>query len=1424
MDPDSESEWQLICELKDANSEYLPDEYGGKEELSNCGDSIDFSQAVVIDMSTGKDENPPQDLQQLNRRGEMFSSLFNKTGDIRQLDAAIEIGRMVLTKTPPGNLDRPGYLNQLGSRLRNRFHRCEELDTLGEATSLFEEAVAFAGNDAHRYLYLRNLSVVLSDWFDITSGTCYIDRAIHVAREALQAVSTDGAPRASCMDTLSSCLFSQFETTDDAEHLEEAIQLSFSALELLPNGRSNHGMYLNNLAEKLLSRYERTQSTKDLEEAVRIGYDAIEATPSDHNGYPSYLTNLSNSLDALYKETGSLIHLDKAISVGQQAASFIEDDDPDQARYFANLSRHFHERFTETWRVEDIEEAIQLGQTGLELTPLDHPRRASLLSNLGLYFSSLYEKTGAREDLEKAIQLARDAANVTSHEHPDYYLIYAGNLSAELINRYEMTLAPEDLEEAINLNREALAKTPDDHPRRTRRLENLSFTLGTRFERFGDASDLDSAVSLAEEAVREASDSSQSCSESLECLAHALSTRAQRTQNIRDLERALELEQEGLNLISEERFDRLRCLNRMGNLSMYRSLMTSDNPEDLERSIQIGRGILDHVAPENPARSKFLESLSLGLTSRFRRFGTISDIEEAIELCRAAVDSSFPNHPKKAARLDLLSRLLADLFGITEVMEYLEESISLGLKAVDLAPVGCPGRVGFLNNLGTHYAELYDRRQHLPILEEAIQYETYALDATPCGHPDRVALFHNLSYSYGQKYLKTRTMEDQQKAIQFGRMAMEITPLTHPGRTSCLDNLGERLKDRFERTKEREDLNQCIQLGIETLAATPHNLPNRAMYLTNLGFRLKYCEGEVNSAINEHMNPLNLFTEALESSNAPPLDRIKGGQAAFYCLISQENWERARLVADSVMGLLQTLMLRWIPRDDQQYLLKHLARFSSAACAVVLQTNGTPAEALGVLEQGRGIIASFVMDSQGEIPELGEKEPDLHSSYVTLSKRVHSRFANRRRRLSTESNQLGQIIVSQPAISEGIAQHRRDIEKMEHLESHIRTLQGFEHFLLPLTPDRLTILGEDGPVVTFNVTKQRSDALIITAAEVIGLNLPALRYSDLEEIVRKLVGKERLSRGTPSTQSQRNKELQKILEWLWDVSVKPVLHRLDLLKAHDKTSLLPRIWWVTSGFMGLTPIHAAGNLHQSTADFVVSSYTPTLKALKHSRQRQTKLISLAEAPKMLIVSMPETEGKNNLKTAREVASIKTHFGRFETTIAELPSKSEVLNKIKKHHIVHFACHGSADPINPSESSLLLRSDGHGAGPQRLTVRDLSNLVHDKAQLAYLSACSTAENTAEDLIDEVIHIASAFQLIGFPGVIGTLWEANDKASVIVSGDFYKRLAIALDNSSKDINRGLTAYAFHQAVISLRLTSCRKTSGDPLFWAPFIHIGA
>lgn len=78
------------------------------------------------------------------------------------------------------------------------------------------------------------------------------------------------------------------------------------------------------------------------------------------------------------------------------------------------------------------------------------------------------------------------------------------------------------------------------------------------------------------------------------------------------------------------------------------------------------------------------------------------------------------------------------------------------------------------------------------------------------------------------------------------------------------------------------------------------------------------------------------------------------------------------------------------------------------------------------------------------------------------------------------------------------------------------------------------------------------------------------------------------------------------------------------------------------------------------------------------------------------------------------------------------------------------------PRDPSQACLVL--GGEVSDRDRFTLQDLLETKISNTFLAYLSACSAAENSAKNLVDEVLHLASGFQLAGFPHVVGSIWEA------------------------------------------------------------------
>ena len=234
------------------------------------------------------------------------------------------------------------------------------------------------------------------------------------------------------------------------------------------------------------------------------------------------------------------------------------------------------------------------------------------------------------------------------------------------------------------------------------------------------------------------------------------------------------------------------------------------------------------------------------------------------------------------------------------------------------------------------------------------------------------------------------------------------------------------------------------------------------------------------------------------------------------------------------------------------------------------------------------------------------------------------------------------------------------------------------------------------------------------------------------------------------------------------------------------------------------------------------SYTPTINALAHARRlEQTQKRQVNEKTSILVVTMPTTRGQKPLTgvTEEKQAIARSKLGLKSFSALECPAAREVLHKIPKFDIIHFACHGSSDRADPSKSHLILqKTDTTGPVVDKLAIADIADAqTLGKAWIAYLSACSTAEVEAFELADEGLHLASAFQVAGFPHVVGSMWSADDDTCARMAKLFYNSLT---DECEIDPSGGAVAAALRKAVLQVR----SEHVDDPKFWAPFIHLGA
>lgn len=412
----------------------------------------------------------------------------------------------------------------------------------------------------------------------------------------------------------------------------------------------------------------------------------------------------------------------------------------------------------------------------------------------------------------------------------------------------------------------------------------------------------------------------------------------------------------------------------------------------------------------------------------------------------------------------------------------------------------------------------------------------------------------------------------------------------------------------------------------------------------------------------------------------------------------------------------------------------------------------------------------------------------------------------------------------------------------DSLVEQVRTLPGFGDFLRPPPVERLRQAAAGGPVVVVNVSDLRCDALFITTASVTSQRLSftadeamdrttayvdALRavensYATYSEADARAAGsdaspgerlaQQRALRNVVRSRQTADDVLSDVVAWLWHGLGEPVLDQLGLTSPPEAGVDLPRLWWCPTGPLALLPLHAAG-IHRTGSDggrrtvmdCVVSSYTPTVRALLEARHR---VLAASPEDRLLVVAVGDAPGQPPLPgVTRERDTLIKLFPGSAHTLLEGPTATAatVVDEMARHRSVHFACHADQDLLDPSQGGLHLH-DG------KLTIETMSRLSHS-AEFVGLSACQTATGGIE-LLNEVITLAAALHYTGCRHVVASLWSVEDSVSADVFAGVYRRSRVA-----GQFRPEFTAGALHAAVLAQRDEAPHR----PTAWAPFVHLG-
>jgi TPR repeat protein len=1160
------------------------------------------------------------------------------------------------------------------------------------------------------------------------------------------------------LQLLSSKAYKEYLSSGSIECINSAVTLGQASVRLLNDGDRWLPSYLNNLGNMLWARYNGTGQQEDLERALATVRKAVDLTPRDHPDRIPYLVNLGNQLSSRYNRTGSIGYLEEAIKVATEAVELSPLTKPSNREHFrpaclSGLSNMLESRYLRTGQVHDLEKAIETSREAVNSTVRDDPSNGGSLNNLGNQIERMYELTGRISDLDEAIETARQAAKLKTDDN-QIRAMRLTNLAKKLGSRFRQTSQIDDLEEGIKFATQALDFLPQETYNRSAYLTNLGNLLESRYIRTGRIDDLTLALEMTRQAVDLTPQEHPYKAKFLSNLANLLERRYLRTGQDGDIDEAIKVSKESVTATPFEHLDRLAYMNNFSNKLIMR-YERRGQIGDLEEALELSRQAARSTPQDHRDRSSRLGNLGYILKSRYERTGQLDDLEAAIEITRQATNSALQ---RDADMVTNLANYLGQRYERTRQLSNLEEAIELARKASDLTPENHSQRAVFLSNLGNKLEQRYVQTNQLSDLEEAIEVASKAVESTPKDQPDRPMWLHNLAHKFEARYVHLGQIDDLQRAIDVARQAVDLTPQDHPDMVARLGRLGRSLEKRYERNHEITDLEEAS----------------------------------------------SCFQDAWNMRTATPFHRIVVGARGLQLFAVQRKFDVAIQIGKEIIELLPTVNTKVLDRADQQFVVSTFSGVAADVCAVLLETNQL-LEALKYLEMGRTVIIGQLLDAQSDISSLRECSPEIAARYERLVYEVNVPL-----RKSTQDPFQEQNLSKLQALA-----------KLEACILEIRAIKGQERFLLSQTQIEMQKCAAGGTIVVVNISNLRSDAILVSASAIKTIHLSSLKVSEVKVWLSKKWKCRRLER------TKKNEEYLEYLSWLWKVCVKNVIEEVHT--GHGTTDYLPRIWWVGSGMASSMPFHAAGNhalgSTEDALNMAISSYTPSIRALAYSQGRTDSIHGIRGS--LLLVTMPTTPGdptdpsvkklQDLLKVDKEKNIVIELCKDMQVDFREAPSVEQVLGAMKKCCIAHFACHGYTNHQDPSNSGLILQKFENGLMKQdRLTVREISALRLPNARVAYLSACSTAENNAPRLEDEVIHVASGFQVAGFPHVVGCLWPSNDRVCMDVASSFYSSL---LSEDLIEWDGRVVASAVWKAVQAARAEAIRR----PLEWAPFVHYG-
>lgn len=967
--------------------------------------------------------------------------------------------------------------------------------------------------------------------------------------------------------------------------------------------------------------------------------------------------------------------------------------------------------------------------------PEGEPSRPSVLNNLGSAAQLSFVSSGDSADLDDAITYYRSAADTAHADDPDAVL-YLCNLALALTDSAARSGRPEQAADAVRAARRAVEHATHENPHRTTALVRLANALKLHARIAEDTDSDDESIPAFREALQASLDGGHSQRESPDLLISLGSALLRRHERVGSAE---ELDEGITHLRSgvgllADSEQRRSALLHLAEALRLRFRQRGDLA-DLQAAIDELRGVLDDLVGGSRLLGRALWNLSSATVEHVESTGETTNLHQTLRVVGPAMRSLATDDRERAVAVAAYGALARRHFQHGANTSALDTAVAAGEAALD-AGGSAPQRYAIMNSLVSTLITRYEHAENTEDLDRAATVADEALRSVPEGSTPHYTAYTQLGVISAHRYRASSDVSELDTAVDLFDRALIAMPETAPERVTVSLHLGRVLQTQYRRTGRRK-LYRWARKTLSSAANQPTGPADQRLRAANL------C-GRLAAQAHRWSEALEAFTTAVE----------------LLPLVTQGK----RAIADP------TVQRRW-------------AHVTADAAASAIEV-GQPERAVELLEHGRRAVLSELLPTAGALGALHERHAGLATSTI------------RARRLLDRPPEEG--VLAGPDIVTDAERRRRLADNWQELATEIRGERLHSGLLEPASFDELTGAARDGAVVLVNLSRYRSDALIVFAGRVLIVPLPSAAAeiaTEQAEVVTTVAQ-------SPDPGERDHQDLADALDWLWRTVSKPVLDRMGYTRTPGEGQRWPRLWWCVTGSLSFLPVHAAtAHNGESALDRVVSSYTPCMGALLRAKDREpvtrpaTLVAADAHAP------APGHDVASQSRTASWYWSSATVVSTEDTTAGA------ILRALPDRPWVHIGEPSTQDPAHPS-ANLLLDREPHNPS---LGVLDVGQVALRVAEFAYLGACRTVRVAPSEAGTS---LGTTLCFAGFAHVISSLWAVDTGAAARAQADVYDEV-FAADGFGVDHS----GVALHSAAQRLRA----EHPDDPAVWAGLTHVG-